>query len=95
VPASSFDEDASDAGATRALSSIATANFETELRPSEARQVLFVSGDSLASKRVCVTSSLNIVMRQSISLTSTWGERLQQPGGPASLDLLVNRVETL
>jgi hypothetical protein len=55
VPASSFDEDASDAGAIRALSSIATANFETELRPSEARQVLFVSGDSLASTRVCVT----------------------------------------
>ncbi len=85
-------EHAPGARVVKAFNSITMANFEKGPRQGEARRVLFVSGDDLASKKT-VQHLITELGYASIDLGGLdEGGRMQQPGGPlAGPDLLVNQ----
>jgi predicted dinucleotide-binding enzyme len=84
-------EHAPGARVVKAFNSITMANFEKGPRQGEARRVLFVSGDDVASKQT-VQELITELGYAAIDLGDLdEGGRTQQPGGPlAGLDLLVN-----
>jgi hypothetical protein len=84
-------EHAPSARVVKAFNTITMANFEKGPRQGEARRVLFVSGDDVASKQT-VQHLITELGYAAIDLGGLdEGGRLQQPGGPlAGLDLLVN-----
>jgi 8-hydroxy-5-deazaflavin:NADPH oxidoreductase len=84
-------EHAPGARVVKAFNSIAVANFEKGPQESEARRVLFVSGDDVESKQT-VQDLITELGYAAIDLGSLdEGGRMQQPGGPlAGQDLLVN-----
>jgi predicted dinucleotide-binding enzyme len=84
-------EHASGARMVKAFNSITMANFEKGPQQGEARRVLFVSGDDVASKQT-VQDLITELGYAAIDLGSLdEGGRMQQPGGPlAGQDLLVN-----
>jgi predicted dinucleotide-binding enzyme len=75
----------------KAFNSITMANFEKGPQQGEARRVLFVSGDDVASKQT-VQDLITELGYAAIDLGGLdQGGRMQQPGGPlAGQDLLVN-----
>jgi len=85
-------EHASGARVVKAFNTITMANFEKGPRQGEARRVLFVSGDDLASKQT-VQQLITELGYAAIDLGGLdEGGRMQQPGGPlAGRDLLVNQ----
>ncbi|MDT7796210.1 MAG: 8-hydroxy-5-deazaflavin:NADPH oxidoreductase [Mycobacterium sp.] len=85
-------EHASGARMVKAFNSITMANFEKGPQQGEARRVLFVSGDDVASKQT-VQDLITELGYAAIDLGSLdEGGRMQQPGGPlAGQDLLVNQ----
>jgi predicted dinucleotide-binding enzyme len=85
-------EHASGARMVKAFNSITMANFEKGPQHGEARRVLFVSGDDVASKQT-VQDLITELGYAAIDLGSLdEGGRMQQPGGPlAGQDLLVNQ----
>ena len=85
-------EHAPGARVVKAFNSITMANFEKGPRQGEARRVLFVSGDDLASKQT-VQHLITELGYAPIDLGGLDdGGRMQQPGGPlAGRDLLVNQ----
>jgi predicted dinucleotide-binding enzyme len=85
-------EHAPGARVVKAFNSIAMSNFEKGPRQGDAKRVLFVSGDDIASKQT-VQSLIAELGYAPIDLGSLDdGGRLQQAGGPlAALDLLVNQ----
>ena len=84
-------EHAPGARVVKAFNTITMANFEKGPRQGEARRVLFVSGDDVASKQT-VQELITELGYAAIDLGGLdEGGRMQQPGGPlAGLDLLVN-----
>ena len=76
----------------KAFNSITMANFEKGPRQGDARRVLFVSGDDVASKQT-VQRLITELGYSPIDLGGLDdGGRMQQPGGPlAGPDLLVNQ----
>ena len=85
-------EHAPGARVVKAFNSITMANFEKGPRLGEARRVLFVSGDDVASKQTVqrLIAELDYAPIDLGSLDE--GGRMQQPGGPlAGPDLLVNQ----
>jgi predicted dinucleotide-binding enzyme len=76
----------------KAFNSITMANFEKGPQQGEARRVLFVSGDDVASKQT-VQDLITELGYAAIDLGGLdEGGRMQQPGGPlAGQDLLVNQ----
>ena len=84
-------EHAPGARVVKAFNTITMANFEKGPRQGEARRVLFVSGDDVASKQT-VQHLITELGYAAIDLGGLdEGGRIQQPGGPlAGLDLLVN-----
>ncbi|MDT5017508.1 MAG: 8-hydroxy-5-deazaflavin:NADPH oxidoreductase [Mycobacterium sp.] len=85
-------EHAPGARVVKAFNSITMANFEKGPQQGEARRVLFVSGDDVASKQT-VQDLITELGYAAIDLGSLdEGGRMQQPGGPlAGQDLLVNQ----
>jgi predicted dinucleotide-binding enzyme len=85
-------EHAPGARVVKAFNSITMANFEKGPRQGEARRVLFVSGDDVASKQT-VQHLITDLGYAPIDLGGlNDGGRMQQPGGPlAGPDLLVNQ----
>jgi predicted dinucleotide-binding enzyme len=85
-------EHAPGARLVKAFNSITMANFEKGPQHGEARRVLFVSGDDVASKQT-VQDLITELGYAAIDLGSLdEGGRMQQPGGPlAGQDLLVNQ----
>jgi hypothetical protein len=85
-------EHASGARMVKAVNSITMANFEKGPQQGEARRVLFVSGDDVASKQT-VQDLITELGYAAIDLGSLdEGGCMQQPGGPlAGQDLLVNQ----
>ncbi|HEX9496930.1 MAG TPA: NAD(P)-binding domain-containing protein [Mycobacterium sp.] len=85
-------EHAPGARVVKAFNTITMANFEKGPRQGEARRVLFVSGDDVASKQT-VQHLITELGYAAIDLGGLdEGGRLQQPGGPlAGPDLLVNQ----
>src|SRR5258705_2001361 len=85
-------EHAPGARVVKAFDSITMANFEKGPQEGEARRVLFVSGDDVASKQT-VQHLVTEIGFAAIDLGSLdEGGRMQQPGGPlAGQDLLVNQ----
>ena len=85
-------EHAPGARVVKAFNSITMANFEKGPRQGEARRVLFVSGDDVASKET-VQRLITELGYAPIDLGGLDdGGRMQQPGGPlAGADLLVNQ----
>jgi predicted dinucleotide-binding enzyme len=85
-------EDAPSARVVKAFNTITMANFEKGPRQGEARRVLFVSGDDVASKQT-VQHLITELGYAAIDLGGLdEGGRMQQPGGPlAGLDILVNQ----
>jgi predicted dinucleotide-binding enzyme len=85
-------EHASGARMVKAFNSITMANFEKGPQQGEARRVLFVSGDDVASKQT-VQDLITELGYAAIDLGSLdEGGRMQQPGGPlAGQDVLVNQ----
>jgi predicted dinucleotide-binding enzyme len=85
-------EHASGARVVKAFNTITMANFEKGPRQGEARRVLFVSGDDVASKQT-VQQLITELGYGAIDLGGLdEGGRMQQPGGPlAGRDLLVNQ----
>lgn len=85
-------EHAPGARVVKAFNTITMANFEKGPRQGEARRVLFVSGDDVASKQT-VQRLITELAYAAIDLGGLdEGGRMQQPGGPlAGLDLLVNQ----
>jgi 8-hydroxy-5-deazaflavin:NADPH oxidoreductase len=85
-------EHAPGARVVKAFNTITMANFEKGPRQGEARRVLFVSGDDVASKQT-VQHLITELGYAAIDLGGLdEGGRMQQPGGPlAGLDLLVNQ----
>jgi 8-hydroxy-5-deazaflavin:NADPH oxidoreductase len=85
-------EHASGARVVKAFNTITMANFEKGPRQGEARRVLFVSGDDVASKQT-VQQLITELGYAAIDLGGLdEGGRMQQPGGPlAGRDLLVNQ----
>jgi len=85
-------EHAPGARVVKAFNSITMANFEKGPQQGEARRVLFVSGDDVASKQT-VQDLITELGYAAIDLGSLdEGGRMQQPGGPlAGEDLLVNQ----
>jgi 8-hydroxy-5-deazaflavin:NADPH oxidoreductase len=84
-------EHAPGARVVKAFNSITMANFEKGPRQGDARRVLFVSGDDVASKQTAqhLITELGFAAIDLGGLDE--GGRMQQPGGPlAGLDLLVN-----
>jgi predicted dinucleotide-binding enzyme len=84
-------EHAPGARVVKAFNSIAMTNFEKGPRQGDAKRVLFVSGDDVASKQTVkgLISELGYAPLDLGGLND--GGRLQQAGGPlAALDLLVN-----
>jgi predicted dinucleotide-binding enzyme len=76
----------------KAFNSITMANFEKRPRLGEARRVLFVSGDDVASKQTVqrLIAELGYAPIDLGGLDE--GGRMQQPGGPlAGPDFLVNQ----
>ena len=85
-------EHAPGARVVKAFNSITMENFEKGPRQGEARRVLFVSGDDLASKQTVqrLIAELGYAPIDLGGLDD--GGRMQQPGGPlAGPDLLVNQ----
>ena len=85
-------EHAPGARVVKAFNSITMANFEKGPRQGEARRVLFVSGDDVASKQTVqrLIAELGYAPIDLGGLDE--GGRMQQPGGPlAGPDLLVNQ----
>ena len=85
-------EHAPGARVVKAFNSITMANFEKGPRQGEARRVLFVSGDDVASKQTVqrLIAELGYAPIDLGSLDE--GGRMQQPGGPlAGPDLLVSQ----
>jgi predicted dinucleotide-binding enzyme len=76
----------------KAFNSITMANFEKGPRQGDARRVLFVSGDDVASKQT-VQRLITELGYAPIDLGGLDdGGRMQQPGGPlAGPDLLINQ----
>jgi predicted dinucleotide-binding enzyme len=76
----------------KAFNTITMANFEKGPRQGEARRLLFVSGDDVASKQA-VQHLITELGYAAIDLGGLdEGGRMQQPGGPlAGRDLLVNQ----
>ncbi len=85
-------EHAPGARVVKAFNSITMANFEKGPRQGDARRVLFVSGDDVASKQT-VQRLITELGYAPIDLGGlNDGGRMQQPGGPlAGPDLLVNQ----
>ena len=85
-------EHAPGARVVKAFNSIAMTNVEKGPRQGDAKRVLFVSGDDVASKQT-VQSLISELGYAPLDLGSLDdGGRLQQAGGPlAALDLLVNQ----
>jgi predicted dinucleotide-binding enzyme len=85
-------EHAPGARVVKAFNTITMANFDKGPRQGEARRVLFVSGDDIASKET-VQHLITELGYAAIDLGGLdEGGRMQQPGGPlAGLDLLVNQ----
>lgn len=85
-------EHAPGARVVKAFNTITMANFEKGPRQGDARRVLFVSGDDVASKQT-VQHLITELGYAAIDLGGLdEGGRVQQPGGPlAGLDLLVNQ----
>jgi 8-hydroxy-5-deazaflavin:NADPH oxidoreductase len=85
-------EHAAGARVVKAFNTITMANFEKGPRQGEARRVLFVSGDDVASKQT-VQQLITELGYGAIDLGGLdEGGRMQQPGGPlAGRDLLVNQ----
>ena len=85
-------EHAPGARVVKAFNTITMANFERGPRQGEARRVLFVSGDDVASKQT-VQQLITELGYAAIDLGGLdEGGRMQQLGGPmAGLDLLVNQ----
>lgn len=85
-------EHAPGARVVKAFNTITMANFEKGPRQGEARRVLFVSGDDVASKQT-VQQLITELGYGAIDLGGLdEGGRMQQPGGPlAGRDLLVNQ----
>src|SRR5712671_1607373 len=85
-------EHAPGARVVKAFNSITMANFEKGPRQGDARRVLFVSGDDVASKQT-VQRLITELGYAPIDLGGLDdGGRMQQPGGPlAGPDLLVNQ----
>jgi predicted dinucleotide-binding enzyme len=85
-------EHAPGARVVKAFNSITMANFEKGPRQGEARRVLFISGDDVASKQT-VQQLITDLGYAAIDLGGlNDGGRMQQPGGPlAGPDLLVNQ----
>jgi predicted dinucleotide-binding enzyme len=85
-------EHAPGARVVKAFNSITMANFEKGPQQGEARRVLFVSGDDVASKQT-VQDLITELGYAAIDLGGLdEGGLMQQPGGPlAGLDLLVNQ----
>ena len=85
-------EHAPGARVVKAFNSITMANFEKGPRQGEARRVLFVSGDDVASKQT-VQRLITELGYAPIDLGGLDdGGRMQQPGGPlAGPDLLINQ----
>lgn len=85
-------EHAPGARVVKAFNSITMANFEKGPRQGEARRVLFVSGDDVASKQT-VQHLITELGYAAIDLGGLdEGGRMQQAGGPlAGPDLLVNQ----
>ena len=85
-------EHAPGARVVKAFNSITMANFEKGPRQGQARRVLFVSGDDVASKQT-VQHLITELGYAAIDLGGLdEGGRMQQPGGPlAGPDLLVNQ----
>jgi predicted dinucleotide-binding enzyme len=85
-------EHAPGARVVKAFNSITMANFEKGPQQGEARRVLFVSGDDVASKQT-VQHLITELGYGAIDLGGLDdGGRMQQPGGPlAGQDLLVNQ----
>ncbi|MDT5247276.1 MAG: 8-hydroxy-5-deazaflavin:NADPH oxidoreductase, partial [Mycobacterium sp.] len=84
-------EHAPGARVVKAFNSITMANFDKGPRQGDARRVLFVSGDDVASKQTVqhVITELGYAAIDLGGLDE--GGRMQQPGGPlAGPDLLVN-----
>ena len=85
-------EHAPGARVVKAFNSITMANFEKGPQQGDARRVLFVSGDDVASKQA-VQDLITELGYAAIDLGGLdEGGLMQQPGGPlAGLDLLVNQ----
>lgn len=85
-------EHAHGARVVKAFNTITMANFEKGPRQGEARRVLFISGDDVASKQT-VQQLITELGYAAIDLGGLdEGGRMQQPGGPlAGRDLLVNQ----
>jgi 8-hydroxy-5-deazaflavin:NADPH oxidoreductase len=85
-------EHAPGARVVKGFNTITMANFEKGPRQGEARRVLFVSGDDVASKQT-VEQLITELGYAAIDLGGLdEGGRMQQPGGPlAGRDLLVNQ----